>query len=126
MKGLNKYSYTVDIVHRKNKNIKRLREMNRQYRIKPWKGLKEILMKKDELNFDDCDSVHSEDYKDFAEMIKQKRKLRKSIHLGEEPKEDVAAKKKEIKIEDEDRDNTPKRRSENGSGNKDKEQDHPE
>lgn len=70
VKGLNKYSYTVDIVHRKNKNIKRLREMNRQYRIKPWKGLKEILMKKEGLNIDDCDSVHSEDYKDFAEMIR--------------------------------------------------------
>lgn len=74
----NKYSYTIDIVHKENKNIMRQREMNRQYRIKPWKGLKEIIMKKDELEFDQCDSVKSEDLQDNAERYKQKRRLRRN------------------------------------------------
>ena len=38
--------------------------MNRQFRIKPYKGLKEILMKRKSLN--DCESVDSNDYKDFS------------------------------------------------------------
>lgn len=67
----NKYSYTVDFVHRKNQNIKRLREINRQYRIMPFKGLKEVLMKK--VDLDDLESVKSDEFKDLAQIEREKK-----------------------------------------------------
>ena len=34
-------------------------------KIKPFRGLKEILAKRDDLNLSDCDSVNEENYKDY-------------------------------------------------------------
>lgn len=65
---MNKYSYTVSYHHKQNPRIMRQREMNRQHHIRPYKGLKEILMKKKYLLTDDLESVNSDDYKDFQEL----------------------------------------------------------
>ena len=42
-----------------------MREFNRQMKIKPFQGLKEILAKKEDLNLSDCESVNEENYADY-------------------------------------------------------------
>lgn len=82
----NKYSYTVEVRHRENPRIKRLKEMNRQFKIRAFKGLKEVLMKKDDLD-GPLDTVNSDDFKDFAalereRLAEKKSKLRISTNLS--------------------------------------------
>ena len=69
-----KYSYTVEVRHRVNPHINRQREMNRQFKIKAFKGLKEILMKKEDID-ESLDSVNSDDYKDFAALEEERKNL---------------------------------------------------
>ena len=42
-----KHSKTVEKYHKVNPRIMRLRELNKQLRVQPFKGLKDILQKKD-------------------------------------------------------------------------------
>lgn len=58
---------TLEKYHKKNNKILRMREFNRQMKIKPFQGLKEILAKKEDLNLSDCESVNEENYKDYRE-----------------------------------------------------------
>ena len=74
----NKYSYTVEFVHRQNNQIKRFREMSRQYGIMPYKGLKEILLKKADLD-NDIESVKSDEFKDFAQLEREKQMGKKKL-----------------------------------------------
>lgn len=60
-------------------------------------------MKKEDLNYDDCDSVNSDDYKDFATLYKQKRKLRKN--LTDDSKKDDKSEKLAINEENDDKSN---------------------
>ena len=73
----NKYSYTVEVRHRQNTRIKRQREMNRQFKIRAFSGLKEILMKKDDLD-GALDTVNSDDFKDFAALERERLAEKKS------------------------------------------------
>lgn len=59
-----KYAKTVEKYHKTNKKILRMRELNRMKFINPFKGLKEILQKKDNLE-EDLVSVDSQNYRGY-------------------------------------------------------------
>lgn len=52
--------------------------MSRQYRIMPYKGLKEILLKKADLD-NDVESVKSDEFKDFAQLEREKQMGKKKL-----------------------------------------------